>query len=62
MNVPIPKATTKVKSRKVNKYVNLELMARTFESRAAECRVALTVLSGSMTGGQLAEAKKILEG
>jgi len=59
MNVKI-NLPGKVKSRKVNKYVELMIIAETFEKKALEARTQLGHLSMTMTGGQLGEAKLIL--
>jgi len=51
----------KVKSRKVNKYVRLWDTWVAVDTEATRLRQELNALQSTLTGGQLAEAQKILQ-
>jgi len=50
----------KVKSRKVNKYVRLYFTATALEAEFLKAKTELAVLMGTLTGGQIAEAQKMI--
>ena len=51
----------KVKSRKVNKYVETMLKVMALNRELKELEGLVTLTQGKLTGGQMAEAQKILD-
>ena len=50
----------KVKSRKVNKYVNLILTSQALHRELIACETAVKLYEATLTGGQLSEGQKIV--
>lgn len=59
MNVKV-ETRPKVKSRKVNRYVKWILIQRALQRKLDSIQDQIDLTGGTLTGGQLAEAQKVL--
>lgn len=62
MRIKVDLPTEKSKSRKVNKYVKMQLEIMALNNKLNELGDQATLLHGSLNGAQAAEAKRILWG
>ena len=60
MNIKVPEPREKSKSRKVNGYIKAELTRLTLHRAYLEADDEVKVRRGALTGGQIAEADRIL--